>query len=58
MKFVQLLILLKFLVVGVAAPAFAEIQLFGDNPIFAAIKANDLDAVKAAIARGEMRSKL
>jgi ankyrin repeat protein len=53
MKFFRLIILLKFLAVCVAAPAFAEIQLFGDNPIFAAIKANDLDAVKAAIARGE-----
>jgi uncharacterized protein len=53
MKFFQLIILLKFLGVFVAAPAFADIQLFGDNPIFAAIKANDLDTVKAAIARGE-----
>jgi ankyrin repeat protein len=53
MKFLRLIILLKFLAVCVAVPAFADIQLFGDNPIFAAIKANDLDAVKTAIARGE-----
>ena len=47
MKFLRLMILLKFLVsMCVAVPAFADIQLFGDNPIFAAIKANDLDAVK------------
>jgi len=34
-------------------PVFADIQLFGKNPLFSAIKANDLDGVKIAIARGE-----
>lgn len=53
MKFLQFMFLLKFLVACVSVPAFADIQLFGDNPIFAAIKANDLDTVKEAIARGE-----
>jgi ankyrin repeat protein len=53
MKFLRLVFLLKLLMVCTAGSALAEIQLFGDNPVFAAIKAGDLDAVKQAIARGE-----
>ena len=33
--------------------SYGDIELFGDNPIFAAIKANDLEGVKAAVNRGE-----
>ncbi|NKB20472.1 MAG: hypothetical protein GKS01_08235 [Alphaproteobacteria bacterium] len=53
MKFSRFIFLLNFFLALVSGPALAEIQLFGDNPIFAAIKANDLENVKAAIARGE-----
>jgi len=47
------LLVLCFLVFFAPTTVLAEIQLFGDNPIFSAIKANDLEGVKAAVARGE-----
>ena len=53
MKFSPFILLLNLLLVLVSGPSFADVQLFSDNPIFAAIKANDLDTVKAAIARGK-----
>ena len=49
-KFVSLLSLLALLW---AQPVLADIELFGKHPIFSAIKANDLDGLKIAIAAGE-----
>ena len=53
MKFFPFILFLHLVVVILPGSALAEIQLFGDNPIFAAIKANDLENVKTAIKRGE-----
>jgi ankyrin repeat protein len=49
-KFVSILSLLALLW---AQPVLADLELFGENPIFSAINANDLDGVKLAIAAGE-----
>ena len=41
------------LVPVMSLPAAADIELFGGNPLFDAIKANDPERVEAAIAGGE-----
>ncbi len=53
MKFAPIILLLHLIFAVMPGSALAEIQLFGDNPVFAAIKANDLENVKIAIKRGE-----
>tara|TARA_B100001142_G_C14197669_1_gene602477 strand:+ start:441 stop:1004 length:564 start_codon:yes stop_codon:yes gene_type:complete len=53
MKNIKFVSLLSFLALFWVQPVLADIELFGKNPIFSAIKANDLDGVKLAIAAGE-----
>ena len=53
MKFFRYSLLFFCIFVFPIASPHADIELFGDNPILAAIKSNDLEGVKVAIARGE-----
>jgi ankyrin repeat protein len=53
MKNVKYVTLLSLLALLWVEPALADIELFGKHPIFSAIKENDLDEVKKAIAGGE-----
>ncbi len=53
MKNVKFATLLSLLALLWVKPSLADIELFGKHPIFSAIKANDLDEVKIAIAGGE-----
>ena len=53
MNNIKVVYLISLLALLWAEPVQAEIELFGKHPIFSAIKANDLDGVKIAIAGGE-----
>ena len=53
MKKIKVLYFLSLFAIVWAEPALADIELFGKHPIFSAIKENDLEGLKIAIAGGE-----